>query len=270
MEFAMVHHTSTAAEKEMIHLTVESRRQKLKSKLANAKFLSLLLDRPTDTANINNSLSLSCGALKMKVMRRFTREWNTSPLFNHTGLRMKTFSRCWRVVCRASAAKCLQLVGIGTDGASTNIAAWRLKGLVERCLCWVLRMWSMAHHLEMAIFCWGSIFSTKNCQKDAGSSKRSSLIWKGASALMKLESSQFVPVGLGRLHTSRQQWGEYSQKFGAYISHTAALSEDRPVRPADHVKLKGYYSKWADAKYPIGCALFVDTLTPCVTFCKCT
>ena len=42
-------------------------------------------------------------------------------------------------------------------------------------------------------------------------------------------------------------------KFGAYTSHLAALSEDRSVRPADRAKLKGYYSKWTDAKYLLGC-----------------
>ena len=83
--------------------------------------------------------------------QRFTHERNTSPLLNHTVLRLKTFSRCWRVVCRASAAKCLKLVGIDTDGESANIAASGLKGLVERCLCWVFWMYRMAHHLELAI-----------------------------------------------------------------------------------------------------------------------
>ena len=58
-------------------------------------------------------------------------------------------------------------------------------------------------------------------------------------------------------------------KFGAYTNHLAALSEDKSVRPADRAKLKGYYSKWTDAKYLFGCALFVDLLSPCTTFSKC-
>ena len=55
-------------------------------------------------------------------------------------------------------------------------------------------------------------------------------------------------------------------KFGAYTSHLAVLSEDRTVR--DRAKLKGYYSKWTDAKYLLGCAVFVDVLTPCATLSK--
>lgn len=58
-------------------------------------------------------------------------------------------------------------------------------------------------------------------------------------------------------------------KFGAYTSHIATLSEDRSVKPVDRAKLKGYYNKWTDAKYLLGCFLFVDLLTPCTIFSKC-
>ncbi len=58
-------------------------------------------------------------------------------------------------------------------------------------------------------------------------------------------------------------------KFGAYTNHVAALSEDSSVKSTDRAKLKGYYSKWVDAKYLLGCALLVDLLTPCAIFSKC-
>ena len=51
-------------------------------------------------------------------------------------------------------------------------------------------------------------------------------------------------------------------KFGA-MSHLATLSEDRSVKAADRAKLTGYCKKWVNAKYILGCALFVDLLTPC-------
>ena len=47
-----------------------------------------------------------------------------------------------------SAEHCKKLVGIGTDGASANIAACGLKGLVEQHVPW---MWCIAHHLELAV-----------------------------------------------------------------------------------------------------------------------
>ena len=46
---------------------------------------------------------------------------------------------------------CKRLVGIGTDGASVNIADQGLKGLVEREIPWVYWSWCLAHRLELAI-----------------------------------------------------------------------------------------------------------------------
>ena len=57
-------------------------------------------------------------------------------------------------------------------------------------------------------------------------------------------------------------------KYGAYTSHLLALSEDRSMKANDRVKLKGYYNKWVDAKYILGCAVFVDVLSPCVILSK--
>ena len=49
-------------------------------------------------------------------------------------------------------------------------------------------------------------------------------------------------------------------KYGAYTSHIASLSTDPSVKPADRAKLKGYYHKWTNAKYLLGCAFYVDLL----------
>ena len=57
-------------------------------------------------------------------------------------------------------------------------------------------------------------------------------------------------------------------KYGAYTAHLATLSEDALVKPADRAKFKGYLSKWGDAKYLLGCAVFVDLLAPCAIFSK--
>lgn len=50
-----------------------------------------------------------------------------------------------------SIDECSKLIGLGTDGASANIAARGLKGLVEEKLPWVYFMWCLAHRLELAI-----------------------------------------------------------------------------------------------------------------------
>ena len=57
-------------------------------------------------------------------------------------------------------------------------------------------------------------------------------------------------------------------KYGVYTAHLASLTEDSLVKPADCSKFKGYLEKWTDAKCPLGCALFVDLLTPCTIFSK--
>ena len=52
-------------------------------------------------------------------------------------------------------------------------------------------------------------------------------------------------------------------KFGAYTAHLAALASDTSVKAID---LTGYIRKWVDAKYLLGCSVFVDLLTPCAIF----
>ena len=57
-------------------------------------------------------------------------------------------------------------------------------------------------------------------------------------------------------------------KCGVYTNHIASLIEDSSTKVADKTKLKGYLTKWTDAKYLLGCVLFVDLLTPCAIFSK--
>ena len=57
-------------------------------------------------------------------------------------------------------------------------------------------------------------------------------------------------------------------KFGVYTHHLTTLSQDSSTKPADRAKLRGYLSKWVDAKYLLGCDFFVDLLLPCSVFSK--
>ena len=50
-----------------------------------------------------------------------------------------------------NAEECKKLVGIGTDGASSDVAAGGLKGLIERELPWIFWMWCSAHRLELSV-----------------------------------------------------------------------------------------------------------------------
>ena len=57
-------------------------------------------------------------------------------------------------------------------------------------------------------------------------------------------------------------------KYGAYTGHLLELSEDHSVRSTDRAKFRGYCNQRLDAKYLLGCAVFVDVLTPCAIFSK--
>jgi len=52
-------------------------------------------------------------------------------------------------------------------------------------------------------------------------------------------------------------------KYGAYTSHIAALSDDPSVKSPE-----GYYRQWINGKYFLGCAFFVDLLSPCTILSK--
>ena len=40
------------------------------------------------------------------------------------------------------------------------------------------------------------------------------------------------------------------------------------MKSTDRAKFRGYCNQWLDAKYLLGCAVFVDVLTPCAIFSK--
>jgi len=209
------------AGKELIHYIAESQRQELKQRLANAKFFSLLLDGSTDTGNIDNELLLVVWCDRDGTDEKI-----------HTRMEYFTVVRPHSVTAQGllevlesglqglgikeiSAEECKKLVGIGTDGASANIAATGLKGLVEGRLNWVFWMWCMAHRMELAI---------KDALKATAFDFIDELLLRlyylyeklpkkcreledintdlSVSTLTMLESSQSVLVGLGGLHTS--------------------------------------------------------------------
>ena len=57
-------------------------------------------------------------------------------------------------------------------------------------------------------------------------------------------------------------------RFGAYISHLIAMTEDSSVKPADKEKMEVYVKKWQDSKVLLGCAFFHDFLKSLATLCK--
>ena len=105
--------------------------------MANAKFFSLLLDGSTDAGNIDDEVFLivwcdrNGSDQKVHTWKDyFSVVWPQAVMAQ--GLLKALESELQGLgIQEVTAEQCRRLVGIGTDGASANIAACGLKGLVE-------------------------------------------------------------------------------------------------------------------------------------------
>lgn len=129
----------------------------LAENLQKAKFFSLLLDGSTGAGSVDNELVLVVwfdkGGPDEKVFTRTSHFKIMRPstitaqgMFDILQESLQSLG-----IEAMDSEKCTRLVGIGTDGASANIAGGGLKGLVEAKLLWMFWMWCMAHRLELAI-----------------------------------------------------------------------------------------------------------------------
>ena len=274
--------------KEFIHLFAESGRQQPNAMVTNAHFFSLLMDGSTDASNHDNELILvqwcDTNSSDEKVQPRLSfltvhqpQSVNAEGLFASLEYGLKCLG-----IPSLSRQTCSQLVGIATDGASANIARGGLRGLVENEINWIFWMWCLAHCLELAIkdALRGSFFdsidemllclyyiyekSPKKCRE-----------LESVVADLR-ECFEFDDNGVKPVRSCGLRWVSYKisamkgvlSKYGAYAAHTAQLTEDNTVKATDRAKLKGYLKKWINAKYVLGCALFIDLLTPCSIFSK--
>ena len=92
--------------------------------------------------------------------------------------------------------------------------------------------------------------------------------WKVLSLTCREYSTSMTTCGTRWVCHKLSAMKRVLSKYGAYTAHLATLSEDTSVKPADRAKFKVYLSKWGDAKYLLGCAVFVDLLAPCAIFSK--
>ena len=177
---------------------------------------------------------------------------------------------------------CKKLVGIGSDGASANIAEGGLKGLVESQCEWIFWMLCLAHRLELAVkdALKGSAFDAIDdlllklyCLYEKAPKKCREL----EEVVLDLkECISIDEAGIKPVRVSGSIWVSHKLnamrrillKYGAYTGHLLALSEDCSAKSTDRAKFNGYCSQWLQAKYLLGCAVFVDVLTPCAIFSK--
>ena len=57
-------------------------------------------------------------------------------------------------------------------------------------------------------------------------------------------------------------------RYGAYLGHLTALTEDSSVKGVDKQKIMGYIKQWGDTKALLGCAFFIDLLKQASILCK--
>ena len=125
------------------HFIAESKKEHLVEALSKAKFFSLLMDGSSDTGNIDDEPFLVVWC-----------DMDSSDEIVRTNMSYLAVVRPKRVdaqglfdCLQSSLSKlgiqaidheeCKMLIGVGTDGASANVAANGLKGLVEKEIPWV-------------------------------------------------------------------------------------------------------------------------------------
>ena len=253
-----------------------------------AKFFSLLLGGLTDAGNVDNELVLvvwfdkdgtdekvSTRTSHFKIMRPSA--VTAQGMFDMLQESLQSLR-----IGAIDSEKCTRLVGIGTDGASANIASGGLKGLVEAKLPWMFWMWCLARRLELAIK--DALKTTYFDSVDGMLLNLYLLYSKSPKKCRQLEEViadlkeclTLVDGGSKPIRACGSRWIGHKwnamkrvlSRYGAYTNHLAAMCEDHSFKSVDRAKILGYYRQWTNAKYILGCAIFVDVLTPCASLSK--
>ena len=283
-------YTTETAARSFIHFIAETKRNKLTLSLQQGKFFSLLLDGSTDSRNIENEIMVvvwfdknSQGCNERVIIRTSYLKVSRPSTANAKGIFEVLEAALQGLgILAIGREHCAKLVGISTDGASANIANAGLKGLVEKELPWLVWMWCMAHRLELAVK--DALKQTTFDLIDdmllrlyllyASSPKKCRELEEVVMDLkecLSIEDGGTRPVRASGSRWISHKWNAMRRilsKYGAYTTHISRLSQDQSVKAVDKAKLKGYYSKWSNAKYLLGCALFSDLLTPCSILSK--
>ena len=259
----------------------EARSIDLHKTVTDAKFFSIRMDGSTDVGKIDDELFLvqwcDINATDEKIHSRMDYFTVAKGLFQCLQSALQTIG-----INALNVENCKMLVGIGTDGASVNIAAAGLKGMVEEKLQWIFWMYCLAHRQELAIkdALKGTVFDlvddmlTRLYYVYEKSPKKCRELEEVVADLC--QCVEFDDAGVRPLRASGSRWVSHKlnamkrvlSKFGAYTNYLTALSMDSSVKAVDRAKLQGYLRKWVDAKYLLGCAFFTDLLSPCAIFSK--
>ena len=270
------------------HFIAESQRETCITSLSKVSFISLLMDGTTDAGNIEDELIVLLHFVKDDakeivgtVTRFFAVEVPTKAdsdgLIKCTGNALK----CLGVGDILNKAQHLQatkgpiLIGVGTDGASVNIGEQNgMKGKLQEALPWLFWSWCYAHRLELA--CKDALSSDlfkeiedmllrlyyiyekspKKCRELAEISEDLKEVYdfgKGGDKPLRSHGSRWISY-------KRKSLLRILERYGAYILHLSALSEDTSVKSEDRARFKGYVKRWQKSEFLIGSALYTDIL----------
>ena len=258
-------YTNEIAGKTFTHYVAQSQQQQVLERIAQDKFFSLLIDGSTDKANVDNEVFMvvwcDTDGNDEKIHTQISYFHVGRPstvdapgLFQNLNIALRKL-RCAEV----DVEHCSKLVGIGSDGVTTNIARKGLKGLVEAELDWVFWMWCLPHRLELAVK--DALKGTAFDAIDDMLLKLYYLYEKSPKKCMELEEVlknciTFDDVGSRPVRASGSRWVSHKlsamrhvlSKYGAYTNHLIEYgasmeriptisSEDSTVRSADRAKL---------------------------------
>ena len=264
-------------------------KQGLISTLSMVKFYSIQADGTTDTGNIENELFLivyldyNSSDGRVRVLNKFLtvrRPMSTDAegLFNclQHAVKYAGLSDDWY----------MKLVGFGCDGTSVNIGDRGLKMYLRRLSPWIEMFWCLAHRLELSLK--DALKDTPFVAIDEMLLRVYYLYEKSPKKCRDLETvieelqccltTEEFPTKGG--HKPVRACGtrfiahkvaaldRLIDRYGAYLNHLTALTEDSKTKPADRQRLKGYILKWRDAKMLLGSAYFCDLLKASSVLCK--
>ena len=169
------------------------------------------------------------------------------------------------------------LIGGGTDGASVNIGQHNsMRTKLQGALEWLFWAWCYAHRLELASKNGISSSLFKEIEelllrlyylyeKSLKKTRELALIVEDLKEAFDFPGTGNVPIrsqGSRRINHKRRALQRVTDRYGAYMSHLSALSEDTSLKSEDRARLKGYVQKWTHAKFLIGCAMYTEVLKP--------
>lgn len=267
----------------------QAQRQQFVKVLCENSFYSFLMDGSTDVGNIEQELVVVLTSFKDDAAEEFRSQ---TRFFNLQAPERADASGLVKCLSKSLAPLGITdilsdeivntegrpvLVGGGTDGASVNIANHNgMKGMMLNSHPWLVWSWCYAHRLELA--CKNALNSKLFKDVDEMLLRLFYLYEKSPKKTRELEDIvkelrevyEFPQGGNRPVRSQGSRWINHKRKalqrvvdrYGAYISHLIALSEDSSVKADEKARIRGYLRTWTRYSSIVGCAMYVDILKP--------